>query len=348
MTTPRPVSAGAPRLAPEAVTFYTVAEQRFFVGLLALINSLRLTGHPGEIVVLDTGLLPEQRRLLLGHATVVDPPADQVGNPLLLKPFPALLETTGVVVVIDADMIVTRPLDDVLGAAADGRICLFTDETQNPRWFAEWEQAFALQAPLRPGPSHNSGFVAFAAERWPTLLRRWWSACERIAPEDTRGRGAGWEQPFWDGDQDALNALLLSEVPDAAVATWPQHVADLLFDVAITDPRTLACTYRGAPVRLMHHTGSPKPWQPEAWMRVQRNAYVRLLPRLLFASDVAVRLEPEAVPPWLRPGRRGTTLLRALDALNGLARKSLSRLSGGLGERVRDFRAFLVRTSARR
>src|SRR5207247_5704741 len=48
---------------------------------------------------------------------------------------------------------------------------------------------------------------------------------------------------------------------------------------------------------LLHHTMA-KPWlQATPW-----NAYARLLPRLLLAPDVALRLRPDQVPLRLRQG----------------------------------------------
>lgn len=346
---PGPGSAARPEreretAGPPRPTFYTVADREFFPGLVALLNSLRLAGNDGPVVVLDSGLLPEQRRLLEGHVTLCSPPSQHVGNPLLFKAFPFLLDPAGIVIVIDSDMLVTDALADVVEAAGRGQICLFTDETQDPRWFPEWHEGFELRAPLRHGPSRNSGFVAFSTAHWPELLGRWWEACGRIPAAATRGRGAGWDQPFWDGDQDALNALLLSEIPTAAVSTWSQQVADLLMDVDVVDAATLRCSYHGAPARLLHHTGGPKPWRPEAWMRVQGNAYVQLLPRLLFGPDVELRLPPGEVPPWLRPGQPATVLLRLLTQGNRAARYAVARLSGRPLERAMRLRALLARS----
>ena len=36
-------------------TFYTVADARFWLGAVALVNSLRLVGHKEPVVVLDLG-----------------------------------------------------------------------------------------------------------------------------------------------------------------------------------------------------------------------------------------------------------------------------------------------------
>src|SRR5215207_7961449 len=47
--------------------FYTVANARHFIGVVALLNSLRLAGHTEPIRLMDAGLTDEQRTLLANH-----------------------------------------------------------------------------------------------------------------------------------------------------------------------------------------------------------------------------------------------------------------------------------------
>src|SRR5205809_546433 len=105
------------------VTYYTITDRRFFVGTVALLNSLRLTDNEGELVVLDLGLTEDQRSRLRAHATLVPPPPG-LRRPQF-KSFPTMLDPSGVLVVIDSDMIVTRAFHDVTAEAARGRICVF-------------------------------------------------------------------------------------------------------------------------------------------------------------------------------------------------------------------------------
>ena len=320
------------------VTYFTVSDASFFPGVVALLNSLQLTGNNPRLVVLDLGLRSDQRQLLGAHARVVQVPARVSGNPLLFKPFPHLLQPEGIVVIIDSDMVVTRSLGDALTHAEAGKICLAAEESQEQRWFPEWQKEFALAAPLRRDIYYNSGFVALSTEHWPEFLGRWWEACQSIPIEQTRARGGAWDQPFWDGDQDAINALLMSEVPPGTVATVPQHVTDVMLRVRVRDRATLACTDRGHPTTILHHTGTPKPWRREAWMRVRRNPYVVLLPRLLFPPDLPLRLPADQVPPWLRAGLRGDMLLRLLSVMNGAARTVVRRTHGPIRTRLRRIR----------
>jgi len=308
----------------ERATFYTIANARYFPGLVALLNSLRLKGHEEELVVLDQGLTPEQRERLAPHATVVELPGEQLANPQVLKPYPAQLSPTGIVVVIDSDMIVTRPLAEPLADARAGRISVFSDhESSAARWFAEWERDFELAAPPRRQRYVNAGFVAFSQEQWPELLKRWRQACSLIPPDRYARlpkllprKTALERESFWCGDQDALNAILMSELPEEALALRPAHEQpDWLGETELVDPRTLTCRYRGGETSILHFSLAPKPWEPAGWRRATRNAYIELFPRVVLADDVALTLEPGELPPWLRDDTRGRAARSGLGAL---------------------------------
>jgi len=311
----------------DRVTFFTVTDGRFFPGVAALVNSLRLQGHADDVVVGDLGLAPEQRARMAQGAEVRPVPPELGGVATLYKAF-APRGADGVVVVIDSDMVVTRPLHDVVASARAGRICLLVDETQPHRFFPEWSELFGLRAPLVEDRYLNAGFLALDTAHHPGLFDRWWQACSAIPAGSTRVDGAHWQSPTGDADQDALNALLMSEVPREVLDTrWTQQVADVLPRVRVEDVRSLRCALDGRPTTVLHHTGGPKPWQREAWMRVRANAYVRLLPRLLLADDVPVRLRPDELPLWLHDGPAGATALRLLDRQNAAVRAGGQALS---------------------
>jgi hypothetical protein len=309
-------------------TFFTVADERFFPGAVCLLNSLRLSGNDVELVILDAGLTPSQRQRLEAHARLVTPTSDALTQQLLLKSFPHTLDPRGTVVVIDSDMIVTRPLDPVLEEVERGKVCLFADiEDQRHRFIPEWEEAFGLRAPLRRQNYMNAGFIALSTDHAPDLLRRYWELCHRIPQEQTLVGGGAYDQPFWGGDQDAINALLMSEVEPGAVVELPDVEGpspELLHDVRIVDERTLACELRGHRPYLLHYWGGPKPWESNAWLRVSRDAYVRLMRRVLFASDAPVPMDPGELPLWLRPSRRGRATLVILSAFNRTVRRALA------------------------
>jgi len=260
----------------EEVTYYTVADHGFFLGAVALLNSLRLTRNAGRVVVLDAGLTPEERDVLADHATVVTPPRRITGNPVLMKPYAHFLEPSGIVVVIDSDIIVTGSLDVAVALAREGKICAFPAWARH-RWYAEWEEMLKLRAPLRREEHVNSGFVAFSTRHWPDLLKRWWELCELVPAREVFGAGSVF---FYAGDQDALNALLMSEISREAVARLPDVDSAFAGHVAVDDIDDLVCTMDGHRTTIVHYLDSPKPWQPSGWLRLAATSYLRLLKRL--------------------------------------------------------------------
>src|SRR5689334_24719137 len=98
-----------------ATAFYVVSDCRFFLGTVALLNSLRLVGHDEPIFVVDAGLAAEHRRLLSGHATIISPP--EKDEAVLLTPVGPRARPAEVAVLLDADIIVVRPLTELIAAA---------------------------------------------------------------------------------------------------------------------------------------------------------------------------------------------------------------------------------------
>jgi hypothetical protein len=295
-------------------TFYTVADAKFFLGLVALLNSLRLTGNEGELVVLDRGLTPDQKERLASHLRLVDVPLDAHDNPATLKPFPHLVGAEGVVVILDSDMMVTTNLDDVEAHAREGAICLFPDHpSTQSRFFPEWRELFGLRAEPSPRRYMNTGFVALSTDFWPELLGRWWDLCRRIPPAAVFTPAS--DQPFWAGDQDALNALLASEISSSSIVELPAY-AESILDVVVDDAATLACSARRVTQPLLHAAMRPKVWQRDGWKVVRKHAYAELMARVLVADDVTLRLNASDLPPWLRPDAKGKALLGFLDVVN--------------------------------
>jgi hypothetical protein len=180
------------------------------------------------------------------------------------------------------------------------------------RCFPEWEETLALGSPLYPNIYVNSGFVAFSSDHRPHLLERWREVCELIPPSEMWGS----QSPFQAPDQDALNALLMSEIPREALALLAEAEATFGGDITVEDLETLTCKVNGEPKTILHYLDSPKPWERSGWLRLASTDYVRLMRRLLFAADVPLRLGPDQVPLWLRPGVGGELTLRALGSAN--------------------------------
>lgn len=320
-----------------SVTYFTTSDQRFFHGTVALVNSLRLTGNEGDIVVFDLGLSSDQRERLATIAQVIDPPKMARAFP---KATPQTDQMSGVVCFIDSDMLVTGSLEHVLARARDGQICVFHDHSSDrDRWFTEWETTFALRAPLRRQPYVNAGFIAFSCTSWPHLIERWQAANALIPPDRTSHPE---DDPFRDTEQDALNAVLMSEVPREAVAyqpEWAEAYPDAMIRVRIADSVRLRCTIDGRPVLILHQSLGPKVWERSGWRRDRRQAYSRLLPRALFADDVPLPLRPEEVPVWLRSTRMGRLASRALIAAQAPAllarRTAIAALPPAVVARIR-------------
>jgi hypothetical protein len=302
------------------VTYYTVSDRRFFLGTVALLNSLRLTGNAGELVVLDAGLTPAQRNALERHVTLFDPPQRAAGHPGIMKAYPHLLNARGTVVVIDSDIVVTNSLEPAVDLAHDGKICAcpaWTTVVRN-RWFAEWETALELRAPLRREDWVHNGFVVFSTEHWPRLLERWWEVCELIPVSEMSESKSLFQAP----DADALNALLMSEIPRNALAVLPEGDEAFGGDITIEDVETLRCGVDGRQTRMVHYPDYPKPWFSSGWLRVGVPGFARILHRLYFAEDVPLRLDPDDVPRWLRPTPGGTLALRGASGANRVIRWS--------------------------
>jgi hypothetical protein len=299
----------------DEVRFFTQADSRFFLGAAAMLESLRRSGNLAPAFVLDTGLRRDERERLAAAADVLMLPQG-VGDlhPRQMKATADLFWSSGVVVLLDSDMIVTSPLDDLIDHARAGRIAVHPDhDITRGRQFQEWATVFELRAPLRPQRYVNCTPLAISLEHWPNFFERWRGACRRL-PLDWPSQG--FRGPFGLPAQDAMNALLMSEIPADAIWVGADERtvhADGLRDVEIVDPRSLRCRYRGAAPVVLHYGLDPKAWERSGWRRIRADdAYVRLLRRLLFGKDRRVHVDSREAPVWLRPrgvGRVGALLV---------------------------------------
>lgn len=158
----------------------------------------------------------------------------------------------------------------------------------------------------------NTGFLAFSTAHWPHLLERWRQACELIPPREMWGS----RSPFNAPDQDALNALLMSEIPREALALLSKSEQAFGGDATVEDFEALTCRSEAGSAKILHLIDSPKPWESSGWLRLAGTGYVRLMRRLLFATDVPLRVDPDQAPVWLRPSLGGELALRALGSAN--------------------------------
>lgn len=277
--------------------FYLVADRRYFVGAVALVNSLRLVGHREPIHVLDCGLTQEQRQRLGSEATVVPAPGD--APPWLLKTVLPLSRPADAMLLLDTDMVAVRSLAELLDTAANGRIVVF----QNPedRHVPEWSELLDLGT-ARRAPYVSSAAIGAGRGLGTDVLELLADRQSRVDFERTFWRANEPDYPFLYADQDVLNAILAArvdpdrvEVLDARLSATPPFAGLKLRDAA-----SLHCTYAdGAEPYLIHHH-VVRPWLEPTYDGV----YSRLLRRLLLGGDVAIPLSERELPRWLRRGAR--------------------------------------------
>jgi hypothetical protein len=278
------------------VAFYCVADSDYFVGLVALLNSLRLHGHDEPVYVLDRGLLPHQRRLLERHVTLVRDEGGQ--HAILSKSHAPLRFPADAMLLIDSDMIVTRSLSPLIGAVASGRVVAFADAID--RFVPEWQSLLDLP-PLRRTVYVNSGFFGLPRGEGLPLLERVREAQQRVSLGGSRLGGGTPTEPFYFPDQDAWNAVLASTVRPEALWVLDNRLAPFPpFDGVVLDRESPpGVGYEGGEAPYFLHYISRKPWLAPT----PRSVYTRLMKRMLFGPDLLVRVQPRDVPRRLRTGR---------------------------------------------
>jgi hypothetical protein len=294
-----------------ATAFYCVSDRRYFLGAVGLINSLRLLGHTEPIYLLDCGLTEPQRELLKDHVTLV---RDQSGTPpWLLKTIAPLAHPAEVMVLIDADMIVTRPLDELIETAGEGKLVAAINDRD--RFRPDWGELLGL-GPVRRGPYLSSGLVVVERELGTEVLELMDRLQDRVDFDRTFWRDNVSDYAFLYGDQDVLNAILASElVASERVEALPHRFAPTppFGRLRVVDRRTLRCRYRDGVEPYLLHNFFRKPWL----VRMRSSAYSRLLTRSLLEPDVELRLAPEMVPLRMRTGPLAGAARLSVDVLIG-------------------------------
>ncbi len=320
-------------MTPPPAAFYCVSSGEYFLGAVAMVNSLRLLGHSEPIYMLDCGMSPTQRELVSDEVTVIPAPDDS--QPFLLKTIAPRRHSAEVMVLIDADMIVTRSLADLIErASADHAVGV---EDRLDRFFPEWGELLGLGA-ARKRPYISSSLILLGGDFGRRVITEVGEAFSRI---DMRGtayfgpeRGfhfesgsfevAAMDHPWCFADQDVFNAVLSVEAAPEQLETLDARLtaATPFTGVNVLDQKTLRCAYDdGTEPYVLHHVFPVKPWHEPTIPGV----YSRLLSRLLHGEDVAVRIPNRELPPHLQTG------------LLGAARK----LGGGLSARARALRGRL-------
>jgi hypothetical protein len=277
---------------------YAVSDRRFFLGAVALLNSLRAVGHEEPIFLVDAGLTPEQRRLLSDHVTIISAPANE--HAVFLTPVGPLEHPAEVAVLLDADIIVVRPLTELIEAARSGRLVGFVNsEPNHDRFFPEWESALDL-GPMQRRPYLTAGQLFLPRALSERLLPLWAEKQGKLSLATTRYGRARLTDPFYFADMDVFNAIVSAQLEDDELVMIEHRLAPHppFTDVRLIGTGGLTCRYSdGTQPFLLHHIlGKP-------WLTATRTTlYSLLLPRLLLSGDVALRLEPRQVPLRLREG----------------------------------------------
>jgi hypothetical protein len=159
---PGQTMGGAASRPDTNAAFYCVADNRYFLGAVAMINSLRIVGHTEPVFLLDCGMSERQRELLAPHVSLVSGKRD--APPWLLKTVAPLAHPAEVMALIDVDMIVTRPLTELIEQASRGGVVAFRNDKE--RFVPEWGDILDLgTAQRRPYISSGLAFLGPWARR---------------------------------------------------------------------------------------------------------------------------------------------------------------------------------------
>ena len=291
-------SAEHPPDRPSAA-FYCVADERYFLGAVGMINSLRLLGHAEPVFVLDCGLRREQRELLERETIVVAAPTD--APPYLLKTIAPLCHPAEVMVLIDADMVATRPLTELIELASEGRVVAFEDRPHD-RFFAEWGKLGL--GPARRRRYVNAGLVCLGGDVGGEVLRLLDEHQRHVDFELTFWRRNVRDYPFRFGDQDVLNAILATRVGASRVVALPERLGaqpeggTFFPRLHVRDLNAIRCADADGTEPYVLHQSKGKPWLRPMYHGI----YSSLLARLLLGEDVALRVSERDVPLRMRPG----------------------------------------------
>jgi hypothetical protein len=282
-----------------STAFYCVADQRYFLGAVGMINSLRLLGHDEPIYVLDCGLRAGQRRLLEQETTLVDAGTDR--PPWLLKSVAPLRHPAEVMVLIDADLIVVRRLDEIIDRAASGKVVAIRNDVD--RFFPQWGELLDL-GEVRRQPYLSSALVAMPRSPGDEVLRLMEGLGDRVDFTRTFWRESAAGYPFLYADQDVLNAILASRVDPRRIIALDHRLSSItpFGGLERADSLSLRSRYPdGTQPYVVHAILPSKPWLEPMYHGV----YSQLLMRLLTGPDLAITVPKRQVPRRFREGALG-------------------------------------------
>jgi hypothetical protein len=303
--------------------FYCVCDRRYFLGAAAMINSLRLVRHDEPIHVLDCGLTREQRAILAPHATMVTRPDDT--PPYLAKTIAPSLHPADAMILIDADIVLTRSLGELIGSVPDGVVGFRNDRD---RFVREWGVLLGL-GEARRRPYVSSGLVVLAGSLGSEVLGLLHDRQGRVEFERTfYGGRMEPEYAFRYPEQDVLNAILSTRGEgDRILALDEALLANPPFaGLRLRDEESLRCAYGDGTEPYGLHHYARKPWLEPMYHGI----YSRLLARLLLGPGLTVVVPEGDVPLRMRSGPLAGVARTGVNARDRLG----WRLRGVLPEAV--------------
>jgi hypothetical protein len=306
--------------AVTGAAFYCISSEPYFLGAVAMLNSLRLHGNREPTYVLDCGLTPAQRELLARTATIVPAPTEDVSRPWLLKTAAPLAHPAEVMVLIDTDVIVIRPLTELLERAGD-RVVAFENDMQ--RHLPEWGELLDL-GEVHPGPYVTSGLVALGGTTGARTMELLDDRQRRVdATRTVFGERPDPAYPFFYLEQDVLNAVLRTRIEADRITVMPHRLAPNppFRGLRLDDAGSVSCSYEdGTAPYALHHFGR-KPWLEP----IYHGLYSRLFARLLLGPEIAIRVPEEMVPLRMRSGARARLERARVDLADVFRRYVLER-----------------------
>jgi hypothetical protein len=290
-----------------SAAFFCMSSDIYFPAAVGLVNSLRLVGHTEPIYLLDCGLSAEHRARLADEVTVVDGPEGV--PPFLLKMFAPVRRPADVRVILDVDIVVTRPLTPLIEQAAEGRVV--AGGTGMDRYRPEWGELLDLGA-VRPIPYLSTAVMALGGAFGSEILRMVDERRDRVDFERTYFERDDPDYPLLHAEEDVLNAVVGARATDDQVVVLdPRLSASPPFEgLRVVDERSLSCAYDdGTEPYVVHH------WLVKPWLEpTHHGVYSQLLRRLLIGDDVAIRVPEAEIPLRLRRGLRAYAERKRINA----------------------------------
>jgi hypothetical protein len=283
-----------------------MSSDAYFPGAVAMINSLRLQGHREPIFLLDCGLSDAHRELLAGEATIVPGPSEE--PPFVLKTLAPVSRPAATMVLIDVDMVATRPLGPLIEQARGDGVVAFKDNID--RFVPEWGDLLEL-GPANPRPYVSSGLVVLAGATGAEALSLWHERRDHPDYELSWFKRRVADYPLLFLDQDLLNAVLCTRVPEEHLVVADKRLAphQPYRGLRIVDETRLACAYRDGSEPFVLHQYLAKPWLEPMYHGI----YSRMLSRLWLGDDVAIRFPEEEIPLRMREGLRARLVRKRVD-----------------------------------